>query len=35
MKRKDSKEATTHALTEDELENIGDQVKEVIEESFL
>jgi hypothetical protein len=34
-KRKASKEVAIQALTEDDLEKIGDQVKEVTEEAFL
>jgi hypothetical protein len=34
-KRKSSKEKNIHALTRYDLDNIGDQVKEVIEEGFM
>jgi hypothetical protein len=34
-KRKASKEETIQLLTRDGLENIGDQVKELTEESFM
>jgi hypothetical protein len=34
-KRKSSKDVAIKALTEDDLEKIGDQVKEVTEEAFM